>query len=204
MRDLFGGQQCTRGQGTRCANAKSLNCTCDCGGANHGSLLVGSKKEPEQEKKILDVCCGGRMFWLDKHHPNTLYVDNRILPKERLLNRQNFEVAPDVIMDFRRLDIKNDSFSLVVFDPPHLKRSGDKGWLVKKYGRLDKGSWKDDLRKGFSECFRVLKKDGVLVFKWSETEVSLKEVLALTSVRPLFGHRPSSSTLTHWVVFMKL
>ena len=24
-------------------------------------------------KKILDACCGGRMFWFDKKHPNVLY-----------------------------------------------------------------------------------------------------------------------------------
>jgi len=29
------------------------------------------------DKFILDACCGGRMFWFDKHHPNALYIDNR-------------------------------------------------------------------------------------------------------------------------------
>jgi len=28
-------------------------------------------------KKILDACCGGRMCWINKMHPNALYVDIR-------------------------------------------------------------------------------------------------------------------------------
>ena len=27
--------------------------------------------------KILDVCCGSKMFWYDKHEPNTTYMDIR-------------------------------------------------------------------------------------------------------------------------------
>ncbi|GAG16600.1 unnamed protein product, partial [marine sediment metagenome] len=26
------------------------------------------------DKKILDVCCGGRTFWFNKKHPDTVYV----------------------------------------------------------------------------------------------------------------------------------
>lgn len=26
---------------------------------------------------ILDACCGGRMFYFDKDHPNILYIDRR-------------------------------------------------------------------------------------------------------------------------------
>lgn len=29
--------------------------------------------------KILDACCGGRMFWFDKAHPDAVYMDNRRL-----------------------------------------------------------------------------------------------------------------------------
>ena len=28
-------------------------------------------------KKILDVCCGSRMFWFDKENPDTIFADNR-------------------------------------------------------------------------------------------------------------------------------
>ena len=29
--------------------------------------------------KILDACCGSRMFWFNKEHENALYMDNRTL-----------------------------------------------------------------------------------------------------------------------------
>jgi hypothetical protein len=54
----------------------------------------------------------------------------------------------------------------------------------------------------FAECFRVLAPDGVLVFKWNETQVKVGEVLALTPVAPLFGHISGRKGLTHWLVFM--
>lgn len=28
-------------------------------------------------KKILDACCGSRMFWFDKKNPNVLFMDKR-------------------------------------------------------------------------------------------------------------------------------
>jgi len=156
-----------------------------------------------QDKRVLDVCCGGRMFWFDKNNPDTLYVDNRQLEQTRFTNRQTFSVEPDAVMDFRHLDLENETFSLVVFDPPHLVRAGMTGWMTKKYGCLNKETWRDDITKGFSECFRVLKKDGVLVFKWNENDIPLKEVLALAPKQPLFGNRTPERQMTHWLVFMK-
>lgn len=157
-----------------------------------------------QEKKILDVCCGGRMFWFDKKHPDALYVDNRKMEKTLFSNGQTFKVEPDEIMDFRNLPIKDNTYSLVVFDPPHLVRAGMTGWMTKKYGCLKKETWREDIRKGFSECFRVLKEDGVLIFKWNTNDIPLKEILSLTPVQPLFGNRTPERQKTHWICFMKL
>lgn len=96
----------------------------------------------------------------------------------------------------------DESFALVVFDPPHLvKRNGKTGWMQTKYGSLDGKTWRDDLRSGFAECFRVLKTGGTLVFKWSEAEVCVNDVAALAPVAPLFGQR--TARLTHWLVFLK-
>jgi hypothetical protein len=80
-------------------------------------------------------------------------------------NGGTFGVAPDEVMDSRDLQFDDDTFSLVVFDPPHVARAGKTSFVTDKYGYLDKNTWRDDLRKGFAECMRVLKKDGVLVFK---------------------------------------
>jgi len=57
------------------------------------------------------------------------------------------------------------------------------------------------LRKGFVECFRVLKPNGVLVFKWGESQFKVAEILKLTPEQPLFGHKTSKTT--HWCVFIK-
>jgi hypothetical protein len=50
---------------------------------------------------------------------------------------------------------------------------------------------------------RVVAEEGVLVFKWNETQVRIAEVLALTPHRPLFGNTSGKKAGTHWMVFMK-
>lgn len=158
--------------------------------------------------RVLDVCCGGRMFWFDKANPDAFFVDNRVMERQLIWQKGErkrfFEISPDAVMDFRALDIPDRSFRLVVFDPPHLiTKNGKNGWMGKKYGTLDRETWREDLRRGFAECFRVLKKHGVLVFKWSETQVPTAEVLELAARRPLFGHISGKSNATHWITFIK-
>jgi SAM-dependent methyltransferase len=143
------------------------------------------------------------MFWFDKQNPDTLYLDNRTLPPTLMSNGATLTVAPDLVMDFRKLELPDESFSLVVFDPPHVLNAGDKSFLAKKYGYLQRDTWAVDLRRGFAECFRVLKPDGVLVFKWNEMHIPLKEILALTPMQPLFGNRGGKAAKTHWIVFIK-
>lgn len=77
-----------------------------------------------------------------------------------------------------------------------------KGLLTKKYGHLT-GNWREELRKGFAECFRVLKPQGTLIFKWAESDHPVSEVLALTPEKPLFGHKSGKKSATHWIAFMK-
>lgn len=143
------------------------------------------------------------MFWFDKKHPNTLYVDRRAEEKGFIENRPSYEVQPDEIMDFRDLKLPDKAFKLVVWDPPHIMRIGNKSWMAQKYGMLDK-SWESDLKKGFQECWRVLEDYGVLIFKWSESEISVRKVLSLFSETPLFGHPTAKSGNTKWFAFMKI
>ena len=35
-------------------------------------------------------------------------------------------------------------------------------------------NWKEEIRAGFKECFRVLKPNGTLIFKWSEVQFPIK------------------------------
>jgi SAM-dependent methyltransferase len=157
-------------------------------------------------KTILDACCGGKMFWFDKNAENVIYqdirdVDTIVVGKAR--NARNFSCKPDVLADFRDMPYVSGRFKLVVFDPPHFYSLGDKSYMGIKYGKLNKESWKEDIRKGFSECFRVLKDDGILIFKWNEHDIVLSEILKLAEYRPLFGHPSGKAQKTHWVCFIK-
>lgn len=148
--------------------------------------------------KILDACCGSKMFWFDKENPDTVYMDSRRLTTT-LCDGRTLVIAPDVVGDFRQMEFPDETFNLVLFDPPHLIHVGEKSWLALKYGTLGK-DWREDLRKGFSECFRVLKTDGILIFKWSEIQIHLKDVLCLAGQEPLIREQKSKR---HWLVFMK-
>ena len=139
------------------------------------------------------------MFWFNKKHDDVLYMDSRQV-SDVLCDGRSLEVNPDVIADFRNIPFGDESFYLVVFDPPHLLKAGQNSWLAKKYGKLTE-NWKEDIAQGFRECMRVLKQNGTLVFKWNEDQISLKDILSVTEFKPLFGSRRSK---THWVVFMKL
>lgn len=147
------------------------------------------------------------MFWFDREHPDAVYIDNRterhsLTDSSSAGGYRELIVEPDMLADFTALPFPDEQFALVVFDPPHLVRNGKNGWLAKKYGKLG-ADWPDDIRKGFAECFRVLRPDGVLVFKWNEHEVPVSAVLALTTEKPLFGNRCGRTAKSHWLVFMK-
>lgn len=116
--------------------------------------------------------------------------------------KRTLSINPDAIVDFRNMPFDDESFHLIAFDPPHLVRAGRKSWLAAKYGVLG-ADWREDLKRGFSECFRVLKKHGTLVFKWNETQVKTSEILSLTEYKPMFGAVSGKRSGTHWIVFMK-
>lgn len=148
--------------------------------------------------KILDACCGSRMFWFDKQNSLTTYMDIR-QEYEELETGHVINVDPDVIGDFRDMPFEDNEFDLVVFDPPHLIHAGENSWLAKKYGKLDE-LWPEDIRQGFAECMRVLRPSGTLIFKWNEEQIPLSDVLEAIGEQPLFGNKRSK---THWLVFMK-
>jgi len=148
------------------------------------------------------------MFWFDKHDERALYVDNRQgtriidVGTPGTVGRAPKTVAPDMVVDFRNLPFPADTFLHVVFDPPHLEKAGDTGRIAFDFGKLP-ADWRDMLRRGFAECFRVLRPGGTLIFKWCDVEIPLREVLALTPEKPLYGHRSGKKARTHWVAFLK-
>lgn len=151
--------------------------------------------------KILDACCGSKMFWYEKDEPHTTYMDIReevltCKDKDRI---RTVEVSPDVIADFRKMPFEDNTFDLVIFDPPHLLKAGDSSWLVKKYGKLG-NDWEDDLKQGFDECMRVLKPSGTMLFKWNEDQIKIREVFEAFGQQPILGDKRSK---TKWSVFIK-
>ncbi len=160
--------------------------------------------------RVLDPCSGSRMMWFDRTRTDVIFGDQRretLTVTDRTNGKMDgirvINISPDTILDFRALPYPDNSFKLVAFDPPHLHTAGPLSWLAAKYGKLRKDGWQEDLRAGFAECFRVLAPDGVLVFKWNETQVKIREVLALTPHQPLFGNTAGKKNGTHWMVFMR-
>lgn len=152
-------------------------------------------------KNILDACCGSRMFWFDKKDNRAVFNDIR-RESYVLCDGRDLIIDPDTQSSFVNMPFDSGSFNIVVFDPPHLKNAGDNSWLVKKYGKLT-GDWDKDLKNGFTECFRVLKVGGTLIFKWNEDQIKVSEILKLTDQKPLFGHRSGKASNTHWICFTK-
>ena len=151
---------------------------------------------------VLDPASGSRMFYFDKADQRVLFGDIRS-EQHVLCDGRALDVNPDALMDFRDLPFDDNTFSVVIFDPPHLVRAGPQSWQAAKYGRLDRDTWRDDLRAGFAECFRVLHPEGVLIFKWNETQIPVSQILALTDQKPLVGHRVGKQMKTHWITFIK-
>ena len=145
-------------------------------------------------------------MWFDKDDDRAVFADCR---SESLdvshcpSNPGRKVVDPGVLHDFRNMDFPDEQFHHVVFDPPHVRGISMKSVTGFSYGSLDKDTWKEDLAAGFKECLRVLKPNGTLIFKWSEVDIPLKDVLALTPEKPLYGHRSGKKANTHWVAFIK-
>lgn len=159
-------------------------------------------------KKILDATCASRSIWFNRQHPAAVYMDKRQEHGTRIwrsrdgLSERTLDVSPDIVADFTDMPFEDETFYLVVFDPPHLIRAGETAWLVKKYGKLDE-NWPQMLKEGFDECMRVLRPNGVLIFKWSEVQIPAADVWKAIGHRPLFGHHSGKQSKTFWGCFMK-
>ncbi|MGJ8712693.1 SAM-dependent methyltransferase [Pantoea agglomerans] len=154
------------------------------------------------ELSILDMCCGSRMFWIDKQDDRAVFTDRRE-EQHVLCDGRTLQISPDIITDFRALPFADNTFAQVVFAPPHLDRVGENARMKKKYGALDKKTWPDDIRAGFAETFRVLRPHGTLIFKWNETQIPVSKVIALTDQKPTIWQRTGKSDKTHWTLFLK-
>ena len=145
-----------------------------------GSVERLQVERMKTDKKILDACCGARMMWFDKCCSEALFMDIR---REEFIacDGRHIKVDPDIVGDFRAMPFDDESFRLVVLDPPHLKKLGSTSWLAQKYGML-LPSWETDIRAAFDECMRVLKPEGILIFKWNEDQLKVRQILDIIPI----------------------
>src|SRR3990167_2291515 len=96
-----------------------------------------------------------RYLWISDVHSIPSLINPVPAGQERLLLPRMWSlILPRCRFPTRR--------SLVCFDPPHFVRNGKSGWVGLKYGTLNRKTWREDLRAGLQECFRVLKPNGTL------------------------------------------
>ena len=65
-------------------------------------------------KKILDACCGSRMFWFDRDNPDVIFADNREV-ETTLCDGRSLLIKPDVKMDFQNMPYPDNSFKAVSY-----------------------------------------------------------------------------------------
>ena len=66
--------------------------------------------------KILDVCCGSKMFWYDKHEPHTTYMEIRkaVYTAMDRGHERKIEIDPDIQSDRKHIPFADETFDLVV------------------------------------------------------------------------------------------
>jgi tRNA G10 N-methylase Trm11 len=140
---------------------------------------------------ILDATAGNRSIYTYKYSRNIIYLDRQ----------KQLKIKPTIFADDMFLPFKDSVFDMIIFDPPHQwttkgttttpPYSIPQGWKYVKllgirggtYYGAEQYSSKAGLIKYIynaqKEFKRVLKDDGVLLFKWCEVEMDIKRILAL-------------------------
>lgn len=163
--------------------------------------------------KILDATCGAKNMWFNPNHPLVTYIDKRegkfVSWDKKNCSRRITEIKPDMVLDWTKtLPFDNNEFDMILFDPPHVIRNKECNiHMDMKYSILKKDTWKQDLKKGITELFRVLKPNGVFVFKWGQFSISINDIIKLFPYPPLFGNKTKGQSVndkdTIWIVFLK-
>ena len=157
-------------------------------------------------KPSLDPMSGSRMFYFDKNNVSVLFGDIRD-ESYWMSDYSKLVIHPDQQLDARELPFADNSFHLVVLDPPHLYNCGKNSDLGKSYGVLNKATWETDLKQIFDEAWRVLKPNSTLIFKWADKDITLNHLLYVLGREPIFGDKKTSGrkldTRRFWLVFFK-
>jgi len=172
--------------------------------------------------RILEATAGGRSYWHDKEHPETVFMDMRVErdgdfvvrgydqdnPNIKKEKQSDYTVFPDLQADYRNLPFADRTFDLVVFDPPHLVTSDGmeklSGIMKRKYGCLHAETWPRDIHDAFVELFRVMADHATLTFKFCDYDIGFEEILSVLPQEPLYGTTIMSKThSTRWITFNK-
>ena len=154
--------------------------------------------------RILDATAGCRGIWYQKNHPDVTFLDKR---KGVFGKNIKYNINPDVVCEWKDMPFPDNTFDMVIFDPPHIIQNAESGDMVAEYGKLGTKTWKDELKVGFNQCFRVLKEDGIFILKWAECIESkgkkINELLEMIEYNPLVGTRVGYRSTTLWIIFKK-
>lgn len=135
--------------------------------------------------EILDITMGHR--GMQKEVRERFNITGSILSVDIRPQMTN-GMRPDIVADSRALPLGDDSFDLVLFDPPfsfhNSKSCGNKEYnrFYVTYGlnlytsRAELASY---MERTFREILRILKPGGACLLKWSESRIKLDFPLSL-------------------------
>lgn len=124
------------------------------------------------------------MMYKDMHKhlgDKFIYMDKRKIPehKYRGWERSGYtikEVKPMILADMKHLPFRNNLFSAIIFDPPHLD-IGLTSFMGERYGIWSTADIVRHLRACNVEFPRVLKANGILIMKVLAKKWRLYETL---------------------------
>lgn len=141
-------------------------------------------------------------MWYQKNNPCVTFMDCR-KGTFRYKHYDRWVVEPDVVSEWKDMPFPDNTFDMVIFDPPHIIQKSEKGNIIAEYGKLPPESWRQMLTEGIKQCFRVLKNDGFFILKWCENDKKIDEIIKLCPYPPLFGTKTGKANNNHWIVFIK-
>jgi len=163
-------------------------------------------------KPILDATAGNRAMWPNKKPPFVVFMDRE----------KNLYISPDIFGDWRYLPFRDNSFSCVLYDPPHARfgyssvHTDPKGWNEPRIenGRKIGGTYWGTLETGWAGVFYKAQKEfnrvsERLCFKWNTSQYSLERVLNLfdswvvAMAKEYNTNMRRGKSETHWVTMVR-